>query len=114
MTSTVGVATRREFKNASGVTLVESWSLAGMNHGTPVDPSSGCGTAGAFILDVGVCSSRYAAEFFGLAAASDGGVVVVDGGTTIPDAGSTSCLGEWLDTNVNHFSAGRAVLCTGR
>lgn len=113
-TSTMGVATRREFRNASGVTLVESWSVQGMNHGTPVDPSRGCGTAGAFMLDVGVCSSRYAAEFFGLVGASDAGVMVPDAGTTAPDAGSGTCLGEWFDTNVSHFSAGRAVLCAGR
>ncbi len=128
-TTTVGVATKREFKNASGVTLVESWSISGMNHGTAVDPP-GCGTAGAFILDVNLCSSQYAAQFFGLASASDAGVVVpVDAGVVVPvdagvvDAGTTpvvdagvsiTCLGEWFGTNVNHFTAGRAVLCNGR
>lgn len=80
VTTTIGVATRREFRNSAGVTLVESWSLSGMNHGTPVDPARGCGTAGAFVLDVNLCSSRYAAEFFGLlVAAGDGGM---------PDAGT--------------------------
>ncbi len=67
-TATVGAATHREYRNAAGVTLVDYWSVAGMNHGTPVDPAHNCGTAGPFVLDVGFCSSRYAAEFFGLAA----------------------------------------------
>lgn len=89
LTTTVGPATRREFKNGAGVTLVESWSISGMNHGTPVDPARGCGAAGAFMLDVGLCSSRFAAEFFGLISASDGGVVppMPDAGPT-PDAGT--------------------------
>jgi len=67
-TTTVSAATHREYRNAAGVTLVDYWSVAGMNHGTPVDPTRNCGTAGPFVLDVGLCSSRYAAEFFGLAA----------------------------------------------
>lgn len=114
-TSTLGIAMRREFRNAAGVTLVESWSLSGMNHGTAIDSSRGCGTPGAFILDVSVCSSRYAAEFFGIATASDGGIVPgPDAGMITPDAGTSTCVGEWLDTNVNHFTAGRAVLCSGR
>ncbi|MDP1827477.1 MAG: PHB depolymerase family esterase [Archangium sp.] len=87
-TSTVGIATRREFRNAAGVTLVESWSLAGMSHGTAIDAARGCGTPSPFILDVSVCSSRYAAEFFGIASASDGGVPVPDAGVITPDAGT--------------------------
>ena len=116
-TTALGSATRREFKNAAGVTLVESWTITGMNHGTPVDPPA-CGTAGAFVLDVNLCSSQYAAEFFGLVSAPvmDAGVVTppVDAGVSV-DAGVTgACLGEWYATNVNHFSAGRAVLCNGQ
>lgn len=83
-TSTVGIATRREFKNAAGITLVESWSLSGMSHGQPLDAASGCGTAAPFMLDVGVCSSRFAAEFFGLTTSVDAGV---------PDAGMRSDAG---------------------
>ncbi|MBL8915973.1 MAG: PHB depolymerase family esterase [Archangium sp.] len=118
-TTTIGSATRREFRNGSGVTLVESFQVSGMSHGTPVDPPA-CGTAGAFILDVNLCSARFAAEFFGLI--GDGGVVVPpvdagmnDAGMAAVDAGTAmNCLGEWFATNVNHFSAGRAVLCNGR
>lgn len=42
--------------------------IAGMSHGTPVDPGSGptqCGTAGAYFIDT-VCGAHYDAVFFGL------------------------------------------------
>lgn len=99
-TTTVGLATHQEFRNAAGVTLVESWSLSGMNHGTPIDTASGCGTAGPFVLDVGVCSSRFAAEFFSLTTASDagtgggsgggGGAVTGGGGNAATGGGSAT------------------------
>ena len=76
VTTAVGAGTRREFRNAAGVTLVESWTIAGMNHGAAIDMGRSCGTAGPFILDFNVCSSRHSAEFFGLI------------GTVQPDAGS--------------------------
>ncbi|MGA9524620.1 MAG: PHB depolymerase family esterase, partial [Myxococcaceae bacterium] len=57
---------RKAYKNASGQTVVELIQITGMGHGTPVDPSSGCGTAGSYRLNVGVCSSEYIAEFFGI------------------------------------------------
>ena len=89
VTTTVGIATRHQFQNSAGVTLVESWSLAGMNHGTAIDTSSACGTAGAFVLDVGVCSSRFAAEFFGLTASNDGGVTGGGGGSATGGGGGS-------------------------
>lgn len=57
------------WKNASGKAVVETVLITGMGHGTPVDPGAGatqCGTAGAYILDVNVCSSYYIGKFFGL------------------------------------------------
>ncbi len=57
---------RKAYKNGNGETVVELVQINGMAHGTPVDPSSGCGKAGPYRLDVGVCSSEYIAEFFGL------------------------------------------------
>lgn len=57
------------YKDAAGRALVETYTLTGMGHGTPVDPGSGesqCGTAGAYILDVNICSSYYIARFWGL------------------------------------------------
>lgn len=68
-TETVSGHTRRLYRDASGKTRVETWTLAGMGHGTPVDPGTGetqCGTAGAYLLDVNLCSSYHIARFFSL------------------------------------------------
>lgn len=42
------------------------FSVAGLAHGTPVDPAADCGTAGAYFLD-SVCSTAYTAQFWGIA-----------------------------------------------
>jgi|APLak6261679142_1056127.scaffolds.fasta_scaffold00017_46 poly(hydroxyalkanoate) depolymerase family esterase len=127
-TSTVGRATRREYRDDSGRTLVETWTVSGMGHGTAVAPSAGCGSTGAFVLDVGLCSTEWSVKFFGL----DDGAVSVDAGTppvVVPDAGTpvvvdegtpmvvdagtppvSSCR-EFNDTNYNQVAAGRAVRC---
>lgn len=102
-TTMSGQMTRRAFRDAAGVTRVEAISIAGMNHGTPVDPP-GCGIAGGYMLDVNVCSSRIAADFFGLTTAlpidadagidagpvdpDDAGVMLQDAGMISIDAGS--------------------------
>ena len=65
-TETVGRATRRIYTDSSGAKIVETFTVSGMGHGTPVDPKGGCGKAGAYVLDTGLCSSSYAADFFGL------------------------------------------------
>lgn len=57
------------YRDAAGRALVETYTITGMGHGTPVDPGSGesqCGTAGAYLLDVNICSSYYIARFWGL------------------------------------------------
>jgi poly(hydroxyalkanoate) depolymerase family esterase len=116
-TRTVGVATQAEYKDVAGKTRVELWTLKGMGHGTPVDPSHGCGTAGAFILDVGVCSSGEIAKFFGIDTPTTG--TPPSSGTTTtppatipppPSAPAASCT-EYNDSNYAQVSAGRAVRC---
>lgn len=72
-TETVGPATVTRYISSNGAVQVESWRIAKMSHGTAVDPARGCGTAGAFILDVGLCSTNYAAIFFGLTDGDGGG-----------------------------------------
>lgn len=71
-TSTEGRATHAEYKDNAGLTRVESWSIEGMSHGVAVSPGAGCGRAGAFVLDVGLCSTEKAAVFFGLIDATTG------------------------------------------
>ncbi len=48
---------------------METYTITGMGHGTPVDPGTGesqCGTAGAYILDANICSSYHIGHFWGL------------------------------------------------
>lgn len=69
VTESVGGYPHRVYRDAAGVARVETWTITGMGHGTPVDPGTGetqCGTAGAYILDVNLCSSYHIARFFGL------------------------------------------------
>ncbi|WP_245655939.1 extracellular catalytic domain type 1 short-chain-length polyhydroxyalkanoate depolymerase [Microtetraspora fusca] len=51
-----------------GNDTVRFYQVAGMGHGTPVDPGGAadqCGTAGAYFLDT-ICSAYYDTRFFGL------------------------------------------------
>lgn len=67
---------RRQYRDASGRTVVETLNLTGMGHGTAVDPGTGeaqCGTAGAYILDANICSSYWVGRFWGLDGGSSGG-----------------------------------------
>ena len=69
VSDTVGGFPHKVYKTTSGQTRVETYTITGMGHGTPVDPGTGetqCGTAGAYILDVNLCSSYYIGRFFGL------------------------------------------------
>jgi poly(hydroxyalkanoate) depolymerase family esterase len=64
-TTTMGIATLRRY--TSGATVkVESLELQGLGHGVPVDPANGCGKAGAYALNAGLCGASMAADFFGL------------------------------------------------
>jgi poly(hydroxyalkanoate) depolymerase family esterase len=65
-TDKVGTATHKTFVDGAGVVRVETYEVPGMSHGVAVDPKSGCGKAGAFVLDTGLCSSKLAADFFGI------------------------------------------------
>ncbi len=65
-TETVGPATHDVFRDASGEARVERWLIQGMGHGVVLDAKGGCGRAGAFLVDKGLCSTSRAAMFFGL------------------------------------------------
>jgi esterase, PHB depolymerase family len=83
-TSSLPANTTVENYDSGGQTVVRVQRVAGMGHGTPVDPGSAthqCGAAGAYFLDT-ICSAYYDALFFGL----DGGA----GPTTSPTASPTS------------------------
>ncbi|AXB47995.1 PHB depolymerase family esterase [Amycolatopsis albispora] len=53
------------YRDGGGRAVVETYSLTGMGHGQPVDPPA-CGTAAAYILDVGICAAARIGAFWGL------------------------------------------------
>jgi poly(hydroxyalkanoate) depolymerase family esterase len=127
-TATVDGATHVEYKDGNGATQVERWTIPNMGHGTAVRPgwapANGCGKAGAYILDAGICSTYWAGVFFGLGSApvppppSDGGADVAPpppppfdagAGDATSDAGFTCKT--WSDTIWNHVKTGRAYRC---
>jgi poly(hydroxyalkanoate) depolymerase family esterase len=60
---------RRVWCDAQGNEVIEEYTITGMAHGTPLAPGSGesnVGTAGPFLLDVGISSSYHIAKFWGL------------------------------------------------
>jgi hypothetical protein len=65
-TTTSGERTRQLWSDAAGKPLIEVNRIAGMGHGTPV--GAGLGSAGPYMLEVGVSSTREIAGFWGLIA----------------------------------------------
>lgn len=60
---------RQVWWNANGETMVESYTISGMAHGTPLglaDNDERYGTEGAFLIEAGISSSYHIAKFFGL------------------------------------------------
>jgi poly(hydroxyalkanoate) depolymerase family esterase len=54
-----------------GIDLVESYTITGLAHGTPLSTGrKGCGQAGPFLLEAGISSSWHIAQFFGLTGAA--------------------------------------------
>jgi feruloyl esterase len=56
-----------------GKAVVEDYSITGMAHGTPIDPTAAdpadrCGIAGPYMLDVGISSTALMARSWGLLA----------------------------------------------
>jgi poly(hydroxyalkanoate) depolymerase family esterase len=66
----------RLWKDRQGRTVVEDYRIAGLSHGTPLDPGhAGSGeNAGPFLLDAGISSTRRTAQFWGIAKAASAGV----------------------------------------
>ena len=67
--STVDGYPRQVWWNADGETVVESYTITGMAHGTPLGIGGNderYGAAGAFMIEAGISSSYHIASFFGL------------------------------------------------
>ncbi|MCJ9749532.1 PHB depolymerase family esterase [Neorhizobium sp. BETTINA12A] len=58
--------TRTAWKDARGRQALEYYSIAGMGHGTPIDPALGDENAAPYLLDVGISSTLHSAESWGL------------------------------------------------
>ena len=60
---------RRVWHDADGRSVVESYAIAGMPHGSPISSGSAedqCGVARPFVLEAGISSSHRIAMFWGL------------------------------------------------
>lgn len=60
---------RQVWWNAEGQTVVESYTISGMAHGTPLGLAGNderYGAEGAFLIEAGISSSYHIAKFFGL------------------------------------------------
>lgn len=66
---TVSGHSHQVFRDSQSQPVVESYSIAGMAHGQPVDPGSGstqCGSTGRYFPDMGICASYWIGRFWGL------------------------------------------------
>jgi hypothetical protein len=56
---------RQVWWNAEGETVIESYTITDMAHGTPLTRAEG-GVAGPYMIEAGISSSDHIAKFFGL------------------------------------------------
>jgi poly(hydroxyalkanoate) depolymerase family esterase len=69
LTETVDGYPREVWRNRAGDTVIESYTIPSMPHGTPLATGGSeqhCGVPGAFLLEVGISSSYHIAKFWGL------------------------------------------------
>ena len=62
----IGRHQRRVWTDAHGVEVIELYTIAGMDHGTPLDVGTGYGASGPFMLDIGISSTVEIARSWGL------------------------------------------------
>ena len=65
---TVDGHVHRVWQDAAGLPVLEEYRIAGMGHGTPLNPGAGTdhGASGAYMLDAGIASSHLILRFWGL------------------------------------------------
>lgn len=71
VSATVDGYPHRIWRDAAGRAVIERYDITGMGHGTPLSATGDdrCGTAGPFMLEAGISSTRRIAAFWGLASA---------------------------------------------
>ncbi|RUM05864.1 extracellular catalytic domain type 1 short-chain-length polyhydroxyalkanoate depolymerase [Rhizobium chutanense] len=62
----IGPHQRRIWTDAHGTEVIELYTIAGMDHGTPLDVGTGYGASGPFMFDVGISSTVEIARSWGL------------------------------------------------
>lgn len=72
VTDTVDGQSHAVYKDASGTVLVETYEVAGMDHGVPVAPMAGCGATATYAFDKGICGATHIASFFGISGGATG------------------------------------------
>jgi len=60
----IGRHSRLVWHDRAGTPKIESFTLAGMGHGTPLSGTDDLGHPGAYMLDVGISSTRHIARFW--------------------------------------------------
>jgi poly(hydroxyalkanoate) depolymerase family esterase len=86
--------------DASDRTVMESYSIPGMAHGTPIDAKSGFGRPAPFMLDVGVSSTEMIARSWGLLASFERRDRATDQHTAPSDEASPVPVGQLPISNV--------------
>jgi poly(3-hydroxybutyrate) depolymerase len=73
VTETVDGYPRKVWTDASGREVIEEYSITGMGHGTPLDPTGedSFEVAAPYMLDAHISSTRHIARFWGLADEKD-------------------------------------------
>jgi poly(3-hydroxybutyrate) depolymerase len=107
---------RQVWWNADGETIIESYTITDMAHGTPLgvaDNDERYGAQGAFLIEAGISSSYHIANFFGLTewihrpsevsmpaatAASTEAAEIIPASTPVPDLGAVL----WPRTTLHH------------
>ncbi len=119
--STVATFPHDEYADSSGVVQVESYSITGMSHAVAIDSANGCGTAGTYFVDEGICTVDLVAKFFGLeggggGTGSSGGASSSSGGTSGGSGsggGATSSGSGGATSPTNAGSSGTGAASSG-
>ena len=106
---------RQVWRNASGEIMIESYTVSGMGHGTPLATGGGdqqCGAAGPYLLEVGVSSSYHIAKFFGLTGAARK-ATKIDNTRLLPSCSPATQKRTPAYTGIDELRAGRRSIDIG-
>jgi feruloyl esterase len=115
LAETVDGYPRQVWRNASGEIMIESYTVSGMGHGTPLATGGGdqqCGAAGPYLLEVGVSSSYHIAKFFGLTGAARK-ATKIDNMRLLPSCSPATQKRTPAYTGIDELRAGRRSIDIG-